>query len=120
MERSEIRGPGTRLGYPAFRFAPCGLRSRRHLLPPLDVLLDPFQQQAGDLVAVGVPHHDVVVAPDAGLRDLIVERAARQPGQRVVDRVAADLVDLAISLEAWAGVGPADLVDAVDAERRHL
>src|SRR5207245_725141 len=71
---------------------------------PLHVLLDPFQQQAGDLVAVGVPHHDVVVAPDAGLRDLVVKRAARKLGQRVIDGVAAGLVDLAVDLEAGAGV----------------
>jgi hypothetical protein len=33
------------------------------------VLLDPFEQEAGNVVAVRVPHHDVIVAqmPDCGI-----------------------------------------------------
>ena len=43
--------------------------------------LDPAQQQHRDLVAVLVPHHDVVVAPDPRLRDAIGERALGKLGQ---------------------------------------
>src|SRR5690348_9981985 len=98
--------------------AGAGATSRRghDLLALLHVLLDPLEQQPSDVVAVGVPHHDVVVAPDAGLRNAIVERGARQLRQREIDRVATGPVDLVVSVEAWSGLRPTDLVDAVDAE----
>src|SRR5262245_60425882 len=80
----------------------------------LHMLVDPLEQESGDLVAVGVPHHDVVVAPDAGLRNLVEQRRPRQFRQRMIDRIAARLSDLRIGLKARAGIGPADLIDAVN------
>jgi hypothetical protein len=39
---------------------------------------DPYEQQARDLVAVAVPHRDVIVAPDAGLRNLVEDGLSNQ------------------------------------------
>src|SRR6266545_3756227 len=55
----------------------------------LDMLFNPLDQQVGELVAVGVPDHDVVVAPDPRLRDPIEERALGKLGQREISGVAA-------------------------------
>src|SRR5262249_24025758 len=50
-----------------------------------------FEQNAGNLVAIGIPHHHVVVAHDSGLRDLVERRALRQSRQREMGGVAAGL-----------------------------
>src|SRR6185369_11728761 len=88
--------------------------------PPLHVPLDPGDEHVSNPVAVAVPHHDVIVAPDARLRDAIIERRAWQFRQRLVGRIAARLLDLVIGLKTRTGLRPADLVDAVDAQGRHL
>src|SRR5438094_6373845 len=47
----------------------------------LDMLFNPLEQQLADLIAVAVPHHDGVVAPDPRLRG---ERALGKLGQREI------------------------------------
>jgi hypothetical protein len=42
------------------------------------MFFNPLEQQVGDLIAVGVPHHDVVVAPNPSLWDTVERRALGQ------------------------------------------
>jgi len=58
------------------------------------MLFNPLEQQLADLIAVAVPHHDVVVAPDPRLRDAIGERALGKLGQREISGIAAGGINL--------------------------
>jgi hypothetical protein len=79
------------------------------------VLFDPFEQDLRDLIAVRVPHHDVIVAPDSCLGDSIEQMSLRKFGQREVNGVFTRSVDLGVRVEAKLWVRPADLIDAMDA-----
>ena len=79
-----------------------------------------IENNVGDLIAVLVPHHDVIVAPDSCLGNSVEQRRARKLGQRKVDGVSTCRVDLAVCVKARPGVRPADLIDAMDAERGNL
>ena len=71
----------------------------------LDVFFDPFEKNLGDLIAVLVPHHDVIVAPDSCLGNSVEQRRARKLGQRKVDGVSTCRVDLAVCVKARPGAG---------------